>query len=135
VGSAAQIKAMKQVAGTLRLDLAQFRELEAFAQFGSDLDEKTKQQIERGKRGVEVLKQAQYSPLSVEHEVCILYALTRGHLDDVAVESLGEWEKKFHEYLDTQATPMITALHEVKAITPEVEELLKKTIEDFKKSL
>jgi proton translocating ATP synthase F1 alpha subunit len=98
VGSSAQIKAMKQVAGTLRLDLAQFRELEAFSQFGSDLDEKTRLLIERGRRAVEVLKQPQYAPLPVEREVAILYALTRGHLDDVAVEDLGKFEKEFHIY-------------------------------------
>jgi F-type H+-transporting ATPase subunit alpha len=135
VGGNAQIKAMKQVAGTLRLDLAQFRELEAFASFGSDLDEKTRQQLERGRRGIEVLKQNQYAPLSVEHEVAILYALTRGFLDDVAVEILGEWEKKFHEYLDVQGVVTLEALRKDKTLTEEVEELLKKTIEDFKKSL
>lgn len=135
VGGAAQIKAMKQVAGTLRLDLAQFRELESFSQFGSDLDEKTKQQIERGKRGVEILKQAQYAPLSVEHEVALLYALTRGHLDDVAVETLGEWEKKFHTYLETEGKDAIEAINKEKALIPEVEEILKKRIEEFKKMM
>ncbi|NTV55417.1 MAG: F0F1 ATP synthase subunit alpha, partial [Candidatus Moranbacteria bacterium] len=91
VGSAAQIKAMKQVAGTLRLDLAQFRELEAFAQFGSDLDEKTRAQIERGRRSVEVLKQGQYSPYPVENQVAVLYALSRGHLDAVPAEKIRDW--------------------------------------------
>lgn len=134
VGGAAQIKAMKQVAGTLRLDLAQFRELEAFAQFGSDLDEKTRQQIERGKRGVEILKQAQYSPLSVEHEVAVLYALTRGHLDDIEVSDLGEWEKKFHDYLRLQRNDVIQMIQKEKALTAEVEEALKKAIIDFKES-
>jgi F-type H+-transporting ATPase subunit alpha len=133
VGGAAQIKAMKQVAGTLRLELAQFRELEAFAQFGSDLDEKTRAAIERGKRGVEILKQAQYAPLSVEHEVAILYALTRGHLDDVAVEKLGEWEAGFHRYLETEGSDVIEAIRKEKALTPEVEEVLKKRIGEYKK--
>jgi F-type H+-transporting ATPase subunit alpha len=132
VGGAAQIKAMKQVAGTLRLELAQYRELEAFAQFGSDLDEKTKAAIERGKRGVEILKQAQYSPLSVEHEVAVLYALTRGHLDDVAVEKLGDWEKGFHQYLDTEGKDAIEGIRKEKALTPEVEEILKKRISEYK---
>jgi F-type H+-transporting ATPase subunit alpha len=100
VGSSAQIKAMKQVAGTLRLDLAQFRELEAFAQFGSDLDEKTKTLIERGKRATEVLKQPQFRPLTVEKEVAVLYALTRGHLDDITVEQVGAFEADFLAYLD-----------------------------------
>ncbi|MEY3784503.1 MAG: synthase subunit alpha, F-type H+-transporting ATPase subunit alpha [Candidatus Parcubacteria bacterium] len=132
VGSSAQIKAMKQVAGTLRLDLAQFRELEAFAQFGSDLDEKTKQMIERGKRGVELLKQAQYAPLSVENEVVVLYALTRGHIDDVAVETLVEWEKGLHTYLNNEGKSVIEALKKDKALTPEVEELLKEHIGKYK---
>ena len=134
VGSSAQIKAMKQVAGTLRLDLAQFRELEAFAQFGSDLDEKTKEQIERGKRGVEVLKQKQYAPLSVEQEVAVLYALTRGHLDTVPVEKIGEWEEKFLEYLETDGGDFIAALGNKKALDEETEEMLKKHIETFEKS-
>ena len=134
VGSSAQIKAMKQVAGTLRLDLAQFRELEAFAQFGSDLDEKTKEQIERGKRGVEVLKQKQYAPLSVEQEVAVLYALTRGHLDTVPVEKIGEWEEKFLEYLETDGDDFVSMLRTKKALDEEVEEVLKKHIETFKKS-
>jgi len=134
VGSSAQIKAMKQVAGTLRLDLAQFRELEAFAQFGSDLDEKTREQIERGKRGVEVLKQKQYAPLSVEKEVAILFALTRGYLDDVAVEKVSEWEEKFLEYLDADGEDFVSALHTKKTIDEEVEGILKKHIETFKKS-
>ncbi len=134
VGSSAQIKAMKQVAGTLRLDLAQFRELEAFAQFGSDLDEKTREQIERGKRGVEVLKQKQYAPLSVEKEVAVLYALTRGHLDDVAVEKIGEWEEKFLEYIDTNGEDFVSMLRNKKTIDEEVEAMLKKHIETFKKS-
>jgi F-type H+-transporting ATPase subunit alpha len=132
VGGAAQIKAMKQVAGTLRLELAQFRELEAFAQFGSDLDENTKKLIERGRRGVEILKQPQYSPISVEHEVAILYALTRGHLDDVAVEKLGEWEKGFHRYLETEGADAIEAIRKEKALTLEVEDILKRRIEEYK---
>jgi len=95
VGSAAQIKAMKKVAGKLKLDMAQFRELEAFAQFGSDLDEKTRFQIERGKRTVEVLKQDQYQPMLVENQVAILYALTQGFLDDVEVEKSGSLKMSF----------------------------------------
>ena len=134
VGSSAQIKAMKQVAGTLRLDLAQFRELEAFAQFGSDLDEKTKEQIERGKRGVEILKQKQYAPLSVEQEVAVLYALTRGHLDTVPVEKIGEWEEKFLEYLETDGGDFVSMLRTKKALDEEVEEVLKKHIETFRSS-
>lgn len=132
VGSAAQIKAMKQVAGTLRLDLAQFRELEAFAQFGSDLDEKTKTLIERGKRAVEVLKQPQASPLPVEKEVAVLYALTRGHLDEVAVEKIAAFEADFIAYLDGEGQEIITALEESKALNETIEEMLKKHIEIVK---
>ncbi|MEK7105011.1 MAG: F0F1 ATP synthase subunit alpha, partial [Patescibacteria group bacterium] len=93
VGSKAQIKAMKKVAGTLKLDLAQYRELEAFSQFGSDLDNATKQQLERGKRAVEVLKQPQYAPMAVERQVAVLYALTKGYLDDVPVDRIKEFEE------------------------------------------
>ncbi len=135
VGSAAQIKAMKQVAGTLRLDLAQFRELEAFAQFGSDLDEKTKTLIERGKRAVEILKQPQASPLPVEKEVAILYALTRGYLDDVAVEKIAQFEADFISYLDGEGKEIITALQASKALNESIEAMLKKHIEIVKKRL
>ncbi len=134
VGSAAQIKAMKQVAGTLRLDLAQFRELEAFAQFGSDLDEKTRTQIERGRRATEILKQPQYAPLSVEKEVAVLYALTRGHLDDVKVEEIGRFQDELLSYLEHDGKEVVDAIAKEKAITPEVEELIKKHIEMFKKN-
>lgn len=134
VGSAAQIKAMKQVSGTLRLDLAQFRELEAFAQFGSDLDEKTRTLIERGRRAVEMLKQPQYAPLSVEKEVAVLYALTRGHVDDIAVADISRFEKEFIAYLDNEGKDVSEAILKERALTPEVEELLKKHIETFKKS-
>jgi F-type H+/Na+-transporting ATPase subunit alpha len=133
VGSAAQIKAMKQVAGTLRLDLAQFRELEAFAQFGSDLDEKTRTLIERGRRAVEVLKQPQYVPLPVEKEVAILYALSRGHLDDVAVAAISRFEKEFFTYLDTEGREALTLLAKERALTDAVDALLKQHIEAFKK--
>ena len=133
VGSSAQIKAMKQVAGTLRLDLAQFRELEAFAQFGSDLDEKTRSLIERGRRAVEILKQPQYAPLPVEREVAILYTLTRGHLDDVKVEDLGRFEKEFFMYFETSGKEALEMIIQERALTPEVEEILKKHIVEFKK--
>ena len=134
VGSAAQIKAMKQVSGTLRLDLAQFRELEAFAQFGSDLDEKTRTLIERGRRAVEMLKQPQYAPLPVEKEVAVLYALTRGHVDDVAVTDISRFEKEFIAYLDNEGKSVGEAILKERALTPEVEELLKQHIATFKKS-
>lgn len=134
VGSAAQIKAMKQVAGTLRLDLAQFRELEAFSQFGSDLDEKTRSLIERGRRAVEMLKQPQYAPLPVEKEVAVLYALTRGHVDDIAVEEIGRFEREFLSYLDNEGKEVLNTVLKEKALTPELEEMMKKHIGEFKKS-
>jgi F-type H+/Na+-transporting ATPase subunit alpha len=134
VGSAAQIKAMKQVSGTLRLDLAQFRELEAFSQFGSDLDEKTRTLIERGKRAVEMLKQPQYAPLPVEEEVAVLYALTRGHVDDIAVEAINRFEQELLTYLRNDGKEVFEAILKERALTPEVEELLKKHIAEFKKS-
>lgn len=133
VGSAAQIKAMKQVSGTLRLDLAQYRELEAFAQFGSDLDEKTKALIERGRRAVEVLKQPQYTPMSVEKEVAVLFALSRGYLDDVKVEEVSRFEKEFMVYLDTEGKEVLEDILKEKALTEEVEATLRKHIESFKK--
>ena len=103
VGSSAQIKAMKKVAGTLKLDLAQYRELEAFSQFGSDLDDATKRQLERGKRSVEVLKQLQYAPVKMEHQVVIFYALTKGFMDDIAVEKIKEVEQGLIEYTERNA--------------------------------
>jgi F-type H+-transporting ATPase subunit alpha len=134
VGSSAQIKAMKKVAGKLRLDLAQFRELEAFSQFGSDLDEKTRSQIERGRRTVEVLKQGQYEPMAVEHQVAILYALTNGFLDDVAVEQIMTWERAFHAYLDSQAKDVIQLINKKKELSDDVVAALEKAITDFKET-
>ncbi len=132
VGSSAQIKAMKKVAGTLKLDLAQFRELEAFAQFGSDLDEKTRAQIERGRRTVEILKQGQYEPMLVEHQVAILYALANGFVDDVPVEEIRAWEADFHKYLDSSAKEVIALVKEKKELSEDVVEALKKAIKEFK---
>ena len=132
VGSAAQTKAMKKVAGRLRLDLAQFRELEAFAQFASDLDEATRKQIERGRRLTEVLKQGQYVPMSMENQVAILYAGINGYLDDVPVEKLKEWEDKFHAYLKSEPAGVLAEIAKKKELTPEIEEKLKSVIADFK---
>ena len=134
VGSSAQIKAMKKVAGTLKLDLAQFRELEAFAQFGSDLDEVTKQQLERGKRAVEVLKQLQYAPMKIEHQVMILYALTKGYMDDVAIDKIKEFEQEFIDYSERNAKVFYKQIVEKKMWDDKGEEELKKAIEDFKKN-
>ena len=134
VGSAAQIKAMKQVSGTLRLDLAQFRELEAFAQFGSDLDEKTRTQIERGRRATEILKQKQYAPLPVEQEVAVLYALTRGFVDDIAVDQVGRFEAELLAKLTSGEQKVLTMLQASKALNEEIEAALKEEIENVKKN-
>ncbi len=125
VGSSAQTKAMKKVAGRLRLDLAQFRELEAFAQFGSDLDETTKKKLERGKRLVEVLKQKQYAPLPVEKQVCVLYAATNGYLDNVEVAKVADYELKLYERLDTSHKSLVEKIRVQREFTPEIEEQLK----------
>ncbi|MBP9711464.1 MAG: F0F1 ATP synthase subunit alpha [Candidatus Pacebacteria bacterium] len=134
VGSSAQIKAMKKVAGTLKLDLAQFRELEAFSQFGSDLDESTKKSLERGKRSVEILKQAQYSPVKTEHQVVTFYALVKGYMDDVAVDRIKEFEKGLIEYSERNAKTFYKEVKESKMWTDKGEEELKKVIADFKVS-
>lgn len=132
VGSSAQNKAMKKVAGKLRLDLAQYRELEAFAQFGSDLDEATRKQIERGKRTVEILKQDQYEPMSVENQIAILFALTNGFLDEVPVEKIRKWEADFHKYMNTQQKKFMQELSEKKELTEEIVSKLEKVIKEFK---
>jgi len=132
VGSAAQVKAMKKVAGRLRLDLAQFRELEAFAQFATDLEEGTRKQIERGRRIVEVLKQSQYAPMEVAHQVAILYAVTNGYLDAVPADTVAAWERGFHQYLSTARMDVIEALREKKELVPEIEEKLKSAIKEYK---
>jgi F-type H+-transporting ATPase subunit alpha len=132
VGSSAQTKAMKKVAGKLRLDIAQFRELEAFAQFGSDLDENTRQRIERGRRTVEILKQGQYEPMLVEHQVAIIYAVINGFLDDVAVEQVAKWERDFHKFLDSSAKPVLDMISEQKDLTDEVVAKLQGAIKEFK---
>ncbi|MEK7564080.1 MAG: F0F1 ATP synthase subunit alpha [Patescibacteria group bacterium] len=134
VGSAAQIKAMKKVAGTLKLDLAQFRELEAFSQFGSDLDESTKRQLERGKRSVEILKQLQYAPVKTEHQVVVFYALTKGYMDDIDISKIKEFESGLIEYTENNAKAFYKEVMESKMWTDKGEEQLKHAIEEFKKS-
>ncbi len=134
VGSSAQIKAMKKVSGTLKLDLAQFRELEAFAQFGSDLDENTKKQLERGKRAIEILKQPQYSPVKVEDQVVILYALTKGYVDDVSIDKIKSFEENLIEYANRNAKTFYEEINKEKMWSEEGEKELIKIIEDFKKS-
>lgn len=132
VGGAAQIKAMKQVAGTLRLDLAQFRELAAFAQFASDLDKATKAQLDRGQRLTEILKQGQYSPLSVEKQVMAIYLGTKGHLDDVAVKDVTRCEREFLDFMEANHPEIGADILNTKKITDENEEALKKAIAEFK---
>lgn len=131
VGSSAQIKAMKKVSGTLKLDLAQYRELEAFAQFGSDLDENTKKQLERGKRAVEVLKQPQYAPVETEDQVVILYALTKGYMDKVEVEKIKEFEEGLIDYARQNAKTFYKEISDAKMWTDAGEEEIKKVIEEY----
>jgi F-type H+-transporting ATPase subunit alpha len=133
VGSSAQIKAMKKVSGTLKLDLAQFRELEAFASFGSDLDDATKKTIERGRRATELLKQAQYSPMVVEHQVVSLYALTKGYMDDIAIEKIRAFEAGLIEYAETNAKQFMSEIRKDKMWTDAGEAEFKQAIGDFKK--
>ncbi len=134
VGSAAQIKAVKKVAGKLRLDYAQYRELAAFAQFASDLDPQTRARLERGQRITEILKQDQYQPMPVEHQAVILYAATSGYIDDIPVDSVRDFESKFHKFLDIQKKDMMKAIASQKELTEDLENQLKAAIEEFKKS-
>jgi len=131
VGGAAQVKAMKQVAGSLRLDLAQYRELAAFASFGSDLDKATQQQLNRGERLVEVLKQPQYQPLPMEKQVAILYAGARGFLDPIPVNMLADYEKELYAYIEQSAPAVFDDLKEKQEIDSELEELMKNTLTTF----
>jgi F-type H+/Na+-transporting ATPase subunit alpha len=132
VGGNAQIKAMKQVAGPLRLSLAQFRELEAFAQFGSDLDAATQRQLARGSRLVEVLKQPQYAPVPVERQVAIIFAATNGYLDDVDVKHIRKWERDFLEYLASAPGGVLEGIRTKKALDDTLTANLKAAIEAFK---
>ena len=131
VGGNAQVKAMRKVAGRLRLDLAQYRELEAFAQFGSDLDAATQRQLARGARTVEILKQPQYQPMPVENQIATIYAVTNGHLDQVDVEGVRAWERGFHEHLSSLHPEVLTQIRDVKEITKEIEEKLVAAIESY----
>jgi F-type H+-transporting ATPase subunit alpha len=132
VGGSAQIKAMRSVAGALRLELAQYRNLEAFAQFGSDLDKASQDQLNRGKRWVELLKQGQYSPVPVEKQVCILFAGGNGYVDDVAVEDVRRFESEFSHYLDNNKADILTAIREEKQISDKTKEALKAALTEFK---
>ncbi|EAV9577504.1 F0F1 ATP synthase subunit alpha [Campylobacter coli] len=132
VGGAAQIKATKQVSGTLRLDLAQYRELQAFAQFASDLDEASRKQLERGQRMVELLKQPPYSPLSVEKQVVLIFAGTKGYLDDVAVSKIREFEDGIYLFIEAKHPDLFEQIRSKKALDAELEEKLAKAINEFK---
>ncbi len=134
VGGAAQIKAMRQVAGRLRLDLAQFRSLAAFAQFGSDLDQATRRQIERGQRLTEVLKQPQYQPMLVEQQVAILWAANNGYLDDVPVTEVLAFKAQFIEYLVTNRADLLQQIAEEKKLTDQLTSDLRAATEQFKKT-
>lgn len=131
VGSKAQIKAMKQVAGKLRLDLAQFRELAAFAQFGSDLDEETKRRLERGKRLTEVLKQKQYQPLDVIDQVFVLFAAVNGHIDAVPVDRVEEWEDQYVKYLHSSHRGLVDRIRKARALSDDDQAELSKAIQFF----
>ena len=135
VGSSAQTKAIKKVAGKLRLELAQFRELAAFAQFSSDLDKDTKDRIERGKRLTEILKQDQYAPLSMESQVVIIFATINGFLDDVEIEKVKDFEKDLLEYMKEKNKNVLDTIAKEEDISKETDEKLRKEIEEFKKSL
>jgi F-type H+/Na+-transporting ATPase subunit alpha len=132
VGGSAQIKAMKQVAGTLRLDLAQYRELAAFAQFGSDLDRATQAQLARGQRLVEILKQPQYRPMEVERQVLIIWAATNGMLDDIPVEQVRRFEDDLLRFVETSHPGIFNTLREKKAIDDSLKAEMTQALEDFK---
>jgi len=135
VGGSAQTKAMKSVAGRLRLDLAQYRELEAFAAFASDLDPATKRQLERGARTVEILKQGQYQPMPFEEQVLVIYAVTNGLLDSIEVGKIRAWEKGFLEFMRAQFPQVADTVRTSKALSKEMEAELKRGIEQYAKSL
>ena len=134
VGGAAQIKATKQVSGTLRLDLASFRELQAFAQFASDLDDYTRGQLERGQRMVEVLKQGPYAPVPIEKQVVIIFAGANGYLDDIAASSVTKFEAELMPFMEAKYTNILDAIRNDKKITDDTDAELRKAIEDFKAS-
>ncbi len=133
VGGSAQTKAMKQVAGTLRLNLAQYREMAAFAQFGSDLDRATQLQLARGERLVEILKQAQYQPMSFDKQVLIIFAANNGYLDDYPVASLKRYETELMAYFENRASDALNEMREKKQIDDSVKEKLIAGLDQFKK--
>jgi F-type H+-transporting ATPase subunit alpha len=133
VGSAAQVKAMRQVAGRLKIDLAQYRELAAFAQMGSDVDKATMAQLARGERMTELLKQGQYVPMPIEEQVAIIYAGVNGFLDELPVDSILEFEKEFFQFMHTQYSDILAEIKEKKAISDELTGRMDKVIAGFSK--
>jgi F-type H+-transporting ATPase subunit alpha len=131
VGGSAQIRAMRQVAGTLRLDLAQYRELAAFAQFGSDLDKSTQAQLTRGARLVEILKQPQYEPLAVEKQVAIIYAGTNGYLDHVPVSELRSFETELYTYMETRHPQVLRDIATKKQLDDQLKGALDAAVKEF----
>jgi F-type H+-transporting ATPase subunit alpha len=131
VGGAAQVKAMKQVAGMLRLDMAQYRELAAFAQFGSELDKATQQQLNRGARLVEVLKQPQYQPLPMEKQVSIIFAGTRGFLDKYPMDVLASYEQQLYSFMESKYSDVLADIKEKKEFTPDIDVKMRAVLEEF----
>jgi F-type H+-transporting ATPase subunit alpha len=139
VGGAAQTPGMRQVAGTLKLDLAQFRDLAAFAQFGSDLDRATKAKIDRGLRQQEIMKQKQYEPMAVEHQIMIIYAASKGYLDEVPLDKVADWETQFHRYMDANYSELVDRIRETTVVNKsklpqDVFDQLDAAIKDYQKT-
>ncbi len=135
VGGAAQIKAMKKVAGSLKLELAQYRDLAAFAQFGSELDKDTRERLAQGERIMEILKQPQYKPVSVEHQVVILYVALNKYLTDIPVDEISQFEREFLNFVDNNYPEIVESIKETKDLTEETEQKIIEAIEEFKKSI
>jgi len=131
VGGNAQIKAMKQVAGSLKLDLAQFRELEAFAKFGSDMDAATKKQLNRGYRLVEILNQHQFDPLQVEQQVVIIFAGTEGYLDDLTITQTKAFSKEYLSYLETSGSSILKDIAEQRELDDNIKDAMRKSLDEF----
>ncbi len=132
VGGSAQVKAMRQIAGTLRLDLAQFRELAAFAQFGSDLDKASAAQLNRGRHLVEILKQGQFQPLPVEKQIVIIFAGTNGYLDDLPVEQCGKFEEELYRFVENAHRPLWARIREKRVLDDALRGELHNIIKEFK---
>ena len=134
VGGSAQIKAMRQVAGSLKLDLAQYRELAAFAQFGSDLDKATQAQLNRGQRLVEVLKQNQFSPLPFSKQILIIFAGTNGYLDDLAIDQLRDFEGELYKYVETSNPGLLRSIMEKKILDDNLKAEMARVVKEFKET-